>query len=111
MKSLLFAALFAAFILSACVVPGPHGRPVLLAPPLPPVVVLEGEPYYYNEGYHYYYHDNGWYYSRSRGGPWEPLPRDRYPKEIRHKDRHERGDRDRDRDHDRGRDRGDRYRR
>ena len=49
-------------------------------------MVLEAGPYYVNEGYHYHYVDNGWYYARSRSGPWAPLPRDHYPREVRFKD-------------------------
>lgn len=70
---------------TGCLVPGRHGQPVLLAPPLPSVVVFESEPYYVQEGYHYHYQNDGWYYSRSRSGPWSSLPRDRYPQEIKYK--------------------------
>ncbi|MHB8828614.1 MAG: hypothetical protein ACYC6Q_03660 [Syntrophales bacterium] len=45
------------------------------------------DPYYAYGGYHYYYNNDQWYYSRSRGGPWVDLPRDRYPKEVRYKDK------------------------
>lgn len=68
------------------VVPGRHGQPVLLAPPLPPIVVFDTEPYYVQSGYHYHYQNDGWYYSQSRNGPWVSLPRDRYPKEVRYRD-------------------------
>jgi hypothetical protein len=89
MKTLLFAMLFAASLLTACVVvPGPHGEAVL-APALPPVVVLRNDPYYYNRGYYYWYHNDAWYYSRSRNSRnWQPLPRDRYPREFTYKGRH-----------------------
>jgi hypothetical protein len=59
---------------------------VVLAPPLPPIVVLGAEPYYAQNGYHYHYRNDGWSYSRSKRGPWLDLPRDRYPREVRHKD-------------------------
>jgi len=70
---------------TGCLVPGRYGQPVLLAPPLPSIVVFDTEPYYVQEGYHYHYQNDGWSYSRSRSGPWTSLPRDRYPKEIKYK--------------------------
>jgi len=62
------------------------GLQVFVAPPLPPIVVFDTAPYYVYQGCHYHYRDNGWFYSRSKDGPWTTLPRDRYPKEIRHTD-------------------------
>ena len=62
------------------------GLQVLIAPPLPSIVLFDTEPYYVQEGYHYHYQNNGWYYSRSRSGPWTSLPKDRYPREVRYKD-------------------------
>ena len=62
------------------------GLQVLIAPPLPPIVVFDTEPYYVQQGYHYHYQNNGWYYSRSRSGPWTVLPKDRCPREVRYKD-------------------------
>ncbi|MEI6645994.1 MAG: hypothetical protein WCP12_08150 [bacterium] len=62
------------------------GLQVLIAPPLPSIVLFDTEPYYVQEGYHYHYQNNGWYYSRSRSGPWTSLPRDRYPREVRYRD-------------------------
>lgn len=91
MKSLLgmvLVAVFATFMLSACVVtPGPGGIGVEVAPPLPPIVELGVEPYYYQSGYHYRYQNNNWHYSKSRSGPWTELPRTHWPKEIRHQGR------------------------
>lgn len=98
MHRTLHAALFAALLPTACyVVPTDRGDDYVVAPALPVVVELGVEPYYYNNGFHYYYHDNRWGYSRARTGPWRDLPRDRYPREIRYKDRDGR-DRGRDRD-------------
>lgn len=101
MKSLLVAVLFAAFLFVGCVVaPGHRGSGMVVVPALPSIVVLESEPYYYQGGYHYHYQNDRWYYSNARSGPWAELPRDRYPKEVRFKDRgHERG-RDEKRGHD-----------
>ncbi len=65
---------------------GGHGTQIIIAPPLPPIVVFETEPYYVHQGYHYHYQNNGWYYSRAKSGPWTSLPRDRYPKEVRYRD-------------------------
>ena len=73
------------FMLAGClIVPGSRG-PVLV-PFLPPIVELGAEPYYIHEGYHYNYRNDGWYYAHSRSGPWVPLPRDHYPREVRFKD-------------------------
>ena len=81
----LLVGLLAPLMLAGCLmVPGPQGVGVTVAP-LPPVVVLDAEPYYVHQGYYYYYRDNGWYYSRSRSGPWADLPRDRYPREVRYR--------------------------
>ena len=113
----LLVMFFAAVMLTGCLVGrGPRGEAVYIVPPLPPVVELQDEPYYYQNNYHYYYRDNGWYYSKSRNGPWEPLPRDRYPKETRIKNRHEEGNQEQrrdqghqgDRDNERGHDERDR---
>ena len=93
MNRMLFAALVAAPLLTACVV-GPPGLPV--------VVELGTEPYYYQDGYYYYYQNNDWRYSKSRSGPWTELPRSHWPKEIKHRGRDD--DRDRGRHDDRGRD-------
>jgi len=109
MTKLLFGVLFAATLLTACIVPGRHGEPTLLVPALPSTVVLEQEPYYQYGGYYYWYNNDAWYYSRSRNSrDWQPLPRDRYPNEMRYKGRHWQKDRgwdrdDRGGDHDRGR--------
>jgi hypothetical protein len=100
MHKTLYAALFAALLPTACyVVPTDRGDNYVIAPALPVVVELGVEPYYYHSGFYYYYHDQDrrWNYSRARTGPWKELPRDRYPREIRYKDR----DRDRDWDRDR----------
>lgn len=95
MKKVTRGLLIALFLLSGCLLPGRNG-PVLLVPPLPPVVEIGAEPYYYQGGYHYFYDNDRWFYSQSRGGPRAELPRDRYPKEVRYKGRgNERG-------HDRG---------
>ncbi len=88
--TLLAAGLFSAFLFTGCaVVPGPGGYETVVVPALPDTVVLEDEPYYFYGGFHYYYRGDQWYYSRSRGGPWTELPRDRYPHETRFKGRGE----------------------
>lgn len=90
--SMVFVALFAAFMLTACLVsPGPGGYGVEVAPPLPAIVELDAEPYYYQSGYHYFYQNDRWHYSRTRSGPWTELPRSHWPKEVRHKGGDERG--------------------
>lgn len=90
MKKRLLAACLVTALLTACaVVPtGPPGRKrMVMVPILPPLVVLDAEPYYFYSGYHYFYRDNRWFYSRSRRGPWHDLPRDHYPRELRFKDK------------------------
>lgn len=91
MKRILVSALAAAALLTACaVVPagrGYHSDGVVIAPILPPLVVLDVEPYYFYSGYHYHYTNDRWLYSRSRTGPWFNLPRDRFPREVRFKER------------------------
>ena len=89
-KNLLLAGVIipVVFMAGCLVTPNPHPRPVsvLLAPPLPSIVVFETEPYYVQQGYHYHYLNDRWYYSRSRSGPWMILPRDRCPREVRYRD-------------------------
>ena len=88
MKKLVLVALFAAFMLTACVVtPGPGGYGVEVAPALPAVVVLGTEPYYQQRGYYYFFQNERWHYSESRSGPWTELPRSHWPKETRHQGR------------------------
>ncbi|MGC2423781.1 MAG: hypothetical protein WA666_05440 [Nitrospirota bacterium] len=88
-KVFLIGMLIGLSVLSACIVPGRHGRPEVIAPPLPPFVVLGDEPYYYYGNYYYRYDNDAWYYSRSRRGPdWHPLPRERYPNEFTYRGRH-----------------------
>lgn len=84
MKRTALAAFFAMFILGGCVVAtSPPGYEVDVAPPLPAVIELQTEPYYYYSGYYYFYDNGYWRYSRSRSGPWTNLPRSHWPKEIR----------------------------
>jgi hypothetical protein len=88
----LIVAVFATVMLSGCIWEHDRrggGGVVMVPPPLPSIVVIEDEPYYYQSGYHYQYRDNSWYYSNAKSGPWEPLPRDHYPKETRFKGKSE----------------------
>ena len=62
---------------------------------LPPLVILDTEPYYFYNGYHYHYLNNRWYYARDRRGPWTDLPRNHYPREVKFKE----GNRDAGRGH------------
>ncbi len=126
MKRILFLTLIAVSLLTACAV-GPGGLygyrsddVMIVAPILPSVVVLSIEPFYFYSDFHYHYTHNGWYYSKSRSGPWARLPRNRYPKEVRHerkegkyyRNREEyQRDRYRDNDYKRDRDRDKNYRR
>ena len=87
MKAAIFTIGLATMMLSGCLMaPYPPDGSVMMAPPLPAVVWLDRGPYYYNGGYTYYYHNSSWNYSNHRGGPWRELPRDRYPREVRHRD-------------------------
>jgi hypothetical protein len=100
---ILYGVLLAALLLPGCVVaPADHRGPEwVVAPALPVIVELGVEPYYFHSGFYYYYQerDHRWSYSRERTGPWRELPRDRYPREIRYKDRGHDHDMDRNRDH------------
>ncbi|MEJ2690404.1 MAG: hypothetical protein P8130_10730 [Deltaproteobacteria bacterium] len=110
MKRVAISMLIAVSLLTACaVVPAGRGHRsgVMIAPILPPVVVLETEPYYFYGDFYYHYTNDRWFYSRSRNGPWADLPRDHYPKEVRFKGKNDNRDRGRDNDRrndDRGRD-------
>jgi hypothetical protein len=103
MKRILISMLIAVSLLAACVIL-PAGRRghgsggVVIAPFLPPVVVLGAEPYYFYSDFHYHYTNDRWYYSKSRSGPWAELPRNRYPKEVRFKGKDRNQNRDRDHD-------------
>lgn len=99
MDKRLFAPLLATLLLPACVVAPAHGPDYVVAPALPVIVELDVVPYYHG-GYYYYYHhrDRSWSYARSRNGPWKVLPPDRYPREIRYKERERERERERDRD-------------
>ena len=85
MKKIWLMMIFAVLLTSACYMrTGPQGTTVaVMAPALPAVVELY-EPYYAYGGYFYYYNNNRWYYANHRNGPWVDLPRDRYPREVRH---------------------------
>jgi hypothetical protein len=100
MSRMLIIAPLTALLLSACVVgPAGHGPGMVVAPPLPLILQLDVEPYYFQHGYYYHYNNNSWRYSNSRSGPWADLPRSHYPKETRFKGRADGrgGDQDRDR--------------
>jgi hypothetical protein len=117
MKRILISMLITVTLLTACaIVPaGQRGHSsggVMIAPFLPPIVVLGVEPYYYYSDFHYRYTNDRWYYSRSRRGPWAELPRNRYPKEVRFKgkDRNQKRGPDKDNRRHRGRYDDQRYR-
>lgn len=110
MKKFLVVLVSTAFMCISCAASiGPRGTSITIAPPLPVTVELF-DPYYTYGGYYYYYHSDRWYYSGSKSGPWRDLPRDRYPREIRHKGKdhgkdwgHERGEEaEKDKRYDRG---------
>jgi hypothetical protein len=86
MLSLVIAALLASYTFTGCVVaPGPpdyYGEEI--APPLPTIVELGDDPYYFHDGYHYRYQNEHWHYARERSGPWRELPRSHWPREVRH---------------------------
>lgn len=109
--SKLTGAVILALGLSACVVAPRHRGPdYVIAPALPRVVEVDVVPYYHSGFYYHYHHDaRRWTYSRSKAGPWRELPRERYPREIRYRDRGDYRDHDRDRSRDRDRDRRDPY--
>jgi len=110
MRCLILIFLFVASALVSCVVtPDPYGQGGLVVSPLPAVVEIGPDPFYYYNNTYYWYDNDNWRYSRSRSGPWTELPRSYWPKEVRHKGRnHDRDKRDfdqrRDRDYTNGRD-------
>jgi hypothetical protein len=87
------AAVLAVFavstVMAGCVcTPGSEGYGVSISvPALPPVVVLDLEPFLFHSGFYFFYQGDRWAYSDSRSGPWRELPRDRYPREIRYRGR------------------------
>jgi hypothetical protein len=88
-KKFYIAPLMALVLASCMVVPTRHGPELVVAPALPLVVELGVEPYYFYQGYYYYYNNNNWSYSNAKSGPWTDLPRDRYPREVRHHGHHD----------------------
>lgn len=60
---------------------------VVVAPVLPPTVVLESRPYYPYRGYYYYWDADRdfWIYSRHNRGPWYRLPPSHYPERFQYK--------------------------
>ena len=110
MKSLVLLSLFAALTLTSCIVsPGPQGYGGVVVSPLPAIVELGADPYYYQNGYYYFYQNDNWRYSASRNGPWTDLPRTHWPKEIRYRGKD--NDREMHRDDDRDRNPGQEYER
>lgn len=109
MKRNLPTVLFGAFLLSGCLMyAGPEGSGVVVVPPLPAIVELDLEPFYFHSGFYYRYHDDRhWSYSQSRGGPWKKLPPGHYPKEVKWKGKGRGYEREYERDHDRGHDHDD----
>jgi len=93
MRRMLLVGLLAVSLAGCVVGHDRRGSGLVVVPALPPVVVLEAEPYYQHSGYVYHYRNDRWFYSRSRSGTWLELPRDRYPKEVKFKDKgRDRGD-------------------
>jgi hypothetical protein len=100
MKLTVPSVLLAMMLFSGCLVTPERGESgLLLVPPLPSIVVLDGEPYYQHGGYHYFYRNDRWSYAHSRTGPWVDLPRDRYPKEVRYKVRNDENEKGENRGH------------
>ena len=100
-NQILLGVVLLPLLIVGCLVSRSHrDGQITIAPMLPALVVLETEPYYVHEGYHYHYRDGSWYYAHSRTGPWASLPRDRYPKEVRYRNRD--SDREQNRRHDTG---------
>ena len=84
LSRMVLTSIFVVSLLTACIVPSRHGGvDVLLPPPLPVIVDLGPDRYFYQNDYHYYYEGDRWQYSRERGGPRSDLPRSHWPNEIR----------------------------
>lgn len=65
------------------------GPSTVVAPALPPQVVLETRPYYTYRGYYYWWDADRdyWLYSRYRRGPWFRLPHSHYPDRFQYRGR------------------------
>ena len=107
MKKILLLVGLMILMFSACVVAPAHRGEggILIAPALPAVVELNyPDDFYFYSDYYYQYRDKDWYYSHEKKGPWQHLPQDRHPREVRFKhgseDRDRGWDQNRDRDHD-----------
>lgn len=61
---------------------------VVPAPPLPPVVVFDVDPFFFQDGYYYFLDGGVWYYSDRKEGKRMKLPKSHYPKEVKHKREH-----------------------
>lgn len=84
MKKLMLTTIISVFLLTGAAF-GRLNISVVLVPPLPVIVELDAGDHYYQDGYYYYHRGNVWEYSQSRHGPWKHLPRDHYPREVRHR--------------------------
>lgn len=88
MKKTVLVTLIFAFLSVGCTVGflgGPRGDSLVIVPALPLVVEMDANQPYYQNGYYYDYRGDVWMYSESNQGPWNPLPRDRYPKEVHYR--------------------------
>ncbi len=83
MNAIFFISLLA-LALSGCFVTGKPGGGMEIIPILPAVVEVDMDSHYEYNGYHYYYDHDRWYYSNSMGGSRRELPRNRWPREVRH---------------------------
>ena len=84
MNKTIIGALIIACLMSGCAIGfGRHGE-VVVVPALPYTVEVDADQYYYQNGYYYHYNGSVWYYSERKEGPWRDLPRDHYPREVRH---------------------------
>jgi hypothetical protein len=84
----MFIAFISAFLVTGCAIGfsgGHRGRSMIIVPALPTIVEIDADQYYSQNGYYYRYQGNVWVYSESRLGPWSPLPRSHYPREVRYK--------------------------
>ena len=96
MKKAVFFALSAMLVAGCALGFNRHGD-LVIVPTLPTTIEIEADQPYYQDGYYYSYRNEVWFYSSSQGGPWNRLPRDHYPREVRyrgHEEHRDHGDND-----------------
>ena len=95
MKKSAIGVLIYVLLFSGCTIGflgGRHGGEMAIVPALPVTLEIEADQPYYQDGYYYSQRGDEWFYSQSQQGPWSPLPRSHYPREVRYKHHDNNGD-------------------